>query len=403
MRRKIRLLYVIGTLDVGGSEGQLVQLVTRLDPQRFEPFVCCLASGGPYQGALGAAGVPVEVIGFRGFRIFRHPHKIAAQLFRLVAFIRRIRPDAVHGFLFWAYVIGTFAARMARVPIVVASRRSLGHFKAFKRHYLLLERIANRMTDLVIANSEAVRQDALREEGLPANRVIVVHNGVELGHFGQPRDKGLLESLGVQKGAPVVGVIANFIHYKGHRFFIEGWVSVVQRFPQSVALIVGEGPLKESIEGTVQAMGLRRSVRFLGTRQDVPALLALMDLVVHPSLEEGFSNAILEAMAAGKPVVATAVGGNPEAIAHGETGLLVPPGNGRALAEAIRWLLEHPVEAARFGEAGRRRVAEHFELSAMVRQYEAVYERLVAENCSYDVIEAHSENRAVSRPNRAER
>ncbi len=114
---------------------------------------------------------------------------------------------------------------------------------------------------------------------------------------------------------------------------------------------------------------------------DTPQLLALMDIAVLPSLEEGFPNAVLEAMAAGKPVVATRVGGVPEAVVHGETGLLVPPKDPEALAEAICWLLEHPTEAARFGEAGRRRVTERFELTGMVRQYEAVYERLVAEKC----------------------
>jgi len=128
-------------------------------------------------------------------------------------------------------------------------------------------------------------------------------------------------------------------------------------------------------------MGLRESVRFLGTRHDVPELLALMDMVVHPSLQEGFANAVLEAMAAGKPVVATDVGGNPEAVVQGETGLLVPPRDSRALADAIIWMLDHPDEAARFGETGRNRVADHFEISRMVRQYEELYERLVAEKC----------------------
>ncbi|MGH7378352.1 MAG: glycosyltransferase, partial [Candidatus Methylomirabilales bacterium] len=164
----------------------------------------------------------------------------------------------------------------------------------------------------------------------------------------------------------------------------------------SVALLVGDGPLRQEFEARVQAMGLGPSVRFLGTHQDAPALIALMNLVVHPSLEEGFSNAILEAMAAGKPVVATAVGGNPEAMIHGETGLLIPPGDSQALTEAMLWLLEHPREAARFGEAGRRRVAERFEISAMVRQYEEVYERLVEEKCPERVRGEISAGKTVS-------
>lgn len=378
---RIRLFYLIGTLEVGGAEGQLVQLVTRLDRRRFEPVVCCLSSGGPYVNVLEAAGIPVKVIGFRGFRIFRHPHKVAVQLVRLVRAVRRVRPHVVHGFLFWAYILAAFAARMVRVPVVVASRRGLGHFKANKPHYLALERLANRLTDLVIANSEAVRQDAIREERLPAKKVVVIHNGLALGRLDSSPDAGLRGSLGLEKRGPVVGVVANFIHYKGHQFFLEAWAAAAKQFPTGTALLVGDGPLRREFEARAEAMGLGTSVRFLGTHQDVPALLALMDLVVHPSLEEGFSNAILEAMAAGKPVVATAVGGNPEAVIHKETGLLVPPGDSQALAKAMLWLLEQPREAARFGEAGRRRVAERFEISAMVRQYETVYERLVAEKC----------------------
>jgi glycosyltransferase involved in cell wall biosynthesis len=237
------------------------------------------------------------------------------------------------------------------------------------------------MTDMVIANSEAVRQDAVHQEGLPIDKITVIHNGLEASRFDIPPNDELRRFLNFQKGAPVVGVIANFIYYKGHQFFLDAWASVVEKFPEAVVLLVGDGPLRQEFEGKVDAMGLKESVRFLGTRQDVPELLAIMNVVVHPSLEEGFSNTILEAMAAGKPVLATDMGGNPEAVVQGETGLLVPPRDSRALADAIIWMLDHPDEAARFGEAGRHRVAEHFEISRMVRQYEELYENLVAERC----------------------
>ncbi len=381
---KIKVLYVIGTLDVGGTERQVVELALRLDRSRFEPLVCCLSSGGPLQVMLEAEGVPVFMVGFPGLRksiggLIGIIPEILRSLNRFRAFISRYRPEIVHGLLFWAYVIGAFVARVSRVPVVVASRRSLGYFKASKPHYLFLERIANWMTDLVIANSEAAREDAMRRERLLPNKIIVIHNGVDPGRFASFPDQDLRDSLGLSKNGPVVGVVSNFIHYKGYKFFLEGWASVVKKFPEGAALLIGDGPLRGEFEAMAQGVGLSDSVRFLGMRQDVPALLALMGLLVHPSQEEGFSNAILEAMAAGKPVVATAVGGNPEAVVHGKTGLLVPPRDSEALAKAMLWLLEHPNDAAEFGEAGRRRVTERFEISAMVRQYEAVYERLVGE------------------------
>ena len=373
------MLYIISTLEVGGAEGQLVRLVTGLDRHRFEPAVCCLSSDGPYREALDAAGIPVVTIGFTGFGdLRRHPSRVVRPLMKLVRSIRGLRPDVVHGFLFWAYVLGTLAARLAGVRVVVTSRRSLGVFKASRPHYLLLERMANRLTDVIVANSEAVRQDTLSQEHIASEKVMVIHNGIKMDCYQLPCNDRLRQSEGLVAKSPVVGVIANFIHYKGHRYFFEAWATVARRYPNAVALLIGDGPDRSEFEAQVSSMGISQSVRFLGTRRDIPQLLALMDLLVHPSLEEGFSNAILEAMAAGKPVVATAVGGNPEAVLHGVTGLLVPPRDGHALAEAVLWLVEHPDEAAAFGRAGRERAAQHFDLRVMVRQYERLYERLVS-------------------------
>jgi glycosyltransferase involved in cell wall biosynthesis len=379
--RPIKLLYVIGTLEVGGTERQLVEIVSRLDRTRFEPVVCCLSAGGPLEERLRREGITVHVVGFRGFSVVRNLAKVIRQLIRLVRVVRAEAPVIVHGLLFWAYVLGTFAARLVRVPVVIASRRSLGHFKAGKTHYLWIERAANAMTDLIIANSEAVRADVLRQEQVPARKVIVIYNGLDAERYQVGADQALRSSLRLAPGTAVVAVIANFIHYKGYEYFLDAWSAVVRRCPDAVALLVGDGPLRASCEQRASAAGLGPRVRFLGTRPDVPRLLALADVLVHPSTEEGFSNAILEAMAAGRPVVAAAVGGNPEAIVNGETGLLVPARDSRSLADAIVWMIEHPADAKRFGEAGRRRVAEVFDLSAMVRRYEEVYERLAFEKC----------------------
>jgi glycosyltransferase involved in cell wall biosynthesis len=322
--------------------------------------------------------VPVHSFGLRGLAVWRQPLAVGRRIGRLVAALRRDRPDVVHGFLFHGYVLGALAGRWAGAPVVVASRRSLGNFKKGKPHYRLGEQVVNRLTDLVIANSEAVRADSLRREGLPPERVIVIHNGLEPGRFARPPEADLRRHLGLDKAPVVVGVVANFIPYKGHRFFLDAWAEVVARTPEAVALLVGDGAGRREIEARAAALGLGGSLRFLGSRLDVPEILGVVDILVHPSLEEGFCNAILEAMAAGKPVVATAVGGNPEAVVEGETGLLVPPGDGPALAEAIGWLLDRPEQAGAFGHAGRRRVVERFELSRMVTQYEAVYDRLLA-------------------------
>jgi glycosyltransferase involved in cell wall biosynthesis len=372
MKKKIRVLYTIGTLDIGGAEGQLVRLVTHLNPNKFEPVVCCLSSAGPYRKALDDAGIPVKVIGFTG-----SPHRDLIHLLRLTGYMRRIKPDIVHGFLFWAYIIGTFAARMAGIPVVIASRRSLGNFKADKSHYLIIERIVNRMTDLIVANSEAVKQDVIYQEKVPAKKVRVIYNGIDTLLYKAPSAPTLKAALGIPEKARVVGVVANLIYYKGHKYFLDAWASVVKKFPESICLFVGDGSLRDELEAIVKQKGFIESVLFLGTRRDVPLLISLMDLVVHPSLEEGFSNAILEAMAAGKPVVATSVGGNIEAIVHGETGILVEPADPESLAAAINYLLEYPQSRLSMGEAGRKRILKRFGLARMTGETETLYEELI--------------------------
>ncbi|MBI3780859.1 MAG: glycosyltransferase [candidate division NC10 bacterium] len=396
MRTVNKILYIIGSLDIGGSEQQLIKLAVGLDRSRFNPVVCCLSKHGALRDELTKHGVRVEIVSFRGLSFFRHLPRVLLQLGRLVLFIKRERPDIIHCILFWAYIIGTYAAKMAGVPIVIASRRGLGHFKANKPHDLFLERLANQMTDLIVANSEAVKEDVIREEKVEPSRIRVIHNGVDLSLYDVQPETALRTSLGIPERARVIGVVANLIHYKGHGFFLRACQEIKRKHPATKFLLIGEGPLRGELMALAKGLELESDVLFLGSRPDVPRLLALMDVVVLPSLEEGFPNAVLEAMAARKPVVASRVGGVPEAVVHGETGILVPPKDPAALAEAIRWLLEHPVEAARFGEAGRHRVAERFDLSTMVLQYEVVYERLVGEKCSDNVSKKHASGGTIS-------
>ena len=376
----IRIVYLVVGLEIGGTERQVTDLVLALDRTRFEPRVCCLVTGGPLELLLRERDVPVDVVGLPRPRSFVHglgsTPGLAWGLTRLWRVLARERPDIAHGFLYWSYTLGACVARAARVPVVLASRRSLGHPRTSQRGYRTLTRLGNLATDLVIANSEAVRRHALHADGVDPERVVIIPNGVDLQRFGGRPDPSLRASLGLDAGTPIVGVTANLLDYKGHGYFLEAWRNLRSAYPKAQAILMGDGPLREELEGRIRALDLGGSVRLLGSRPDVPALLTLVDLVVHPSLEEGFPNAVLEAMAAGKPVVATSVGGTPEAVVHGETGLLVPARHSGALAEAMIRVLTCPAEARALGEAGRRRVAERFGLAAMVQRHEALYERL---------------------------
>jgi glycosyltransferase involved in cell wall biosynthesis len=237
------------------------------------------------------------------------------------------------------------------------------------------------LADRVVANSEAVRQDAIGTEDLPPEKVSVIYNGLDLARYDRVADetvRGLRQQLGLGAG-PVVIVVANLIAYKGHEYFLQAWAQVCRVFTDGVALLVGDGPVRKEREADARALGLEPRVRFLGIRRDVPALLAAADLLVHPSLQEGFCNAVIEAMAAARPVVATDVGGNREAVVDGETGLLVPAADPDRLAAATLGVLEQPDRGAAWGRAGRRRAVERFQQSRMVMEYQTLYTDLLAQ------------------------
>ncbi len=386
---RIPILFVIGTLDIGGAETQLVEMVRELDP-RFDPAVCCLTSSGPLAQRLEDAGIPVTTMGFRGpkrgyWRFLPSIAKVPFDLVRFALCVRAHRPLIVHGVLLHAYVLGAFAGRLTGVPVIVASRRSLSLFKQGRPILQWSERLANRWTDLIVANSEAVRRDAIETEHLPPDKVVVIHNGLDIERYMRTPDAeidALRRDLRLGAG-PVVIVLANLIAYKGHEYFLRAWADVCRRWPDATALIVGDGVVRAAREADARELGIAANVRFLGTRRDVPALLAVADLLVHPSLQEGFCNALIEAMAAGKPVVATDVGGNREAVVHGETGLIVAARDAQALAAAMLDVLARPDRGAALGRAGRRRAVERFQRSHMVPQYEALYDDLLARHPSH--------------------
>lgn len=375
-RRRKKILFVISTLEVGGTERQLVAMLSRFDRERFEPAVCVLSPGGVLEEEVRSLGVGLHVIPLRGLSPVRHLPPIVSLIWRLLKVVRSEKPDLIHGLLFWDYVLAACAGRLARVPAVVAGRRSLSRSRP--RKYLVLERFVNRLTDLVIANSEAVREDTIRRERLPAQKVRVIHNGIDLDRFDQGGlDGGPAGLPELAAGPHVVAVVANFLKYKGHLLFLEAWAEAIRQVPGAFAVLVGDGPTRRAVEEAARTTGMADRVFFAGMRHDVPAILRAVALYVHPSEEEGFSNAILEAMAAGRPVVATKVGGTPEAVIHGQTGLLVRPGDSRELARAIVRVLAHPDDARRMGEAGRRRIAEEFTIDMMVERYQCLYDELL--------------------------
>lgn len=369
--------FVLTSLGIGGAEGQFSRLAMALARRGYHVTVVCLQDDTPTARALRAQGIPVDVCAAASGGTARRSTALLAGFVRVVRRWRRQRPDIVHGVLVHGYLFGGLAAWLVGVSVLVSSRRSLGHFK--ERQWLLraLEWLVNRRTVLVIANSEAVRHDTLRREGLASDKVIVIPNGLQGDRVAARSRVQVRQAFGVAETTPVAIAVANLIHYKAHDVLVDAWQRVVATVPDAMLWIVGEGPERESITKAIAAAGLSSRVRMLGSRTDVPDLLAAADVLVHPSREEGFSNALLEAMAAGLPVVAANVGGNREAVVAEATGLLVPADDAAGLAEAtIRLLVDRDL-AHRYGAAGRERVAEHFSEARMIEAYDQVYRRLV--------------------------
>lgn len=367
-----RVVLLIGQLGLGGAELQLVLLAEGLRQRGIEVEVVTLSHGGPRQQDLASLGIPVWRAGFVQMAPWRWRPSLpegypanAAAFVRLVRYLRRFRPQVMHAFLFPAYVIAAPAARAASVPLVVAGRRSMGFFKEGRRRLLAAERVATAMTDLVVANAEAVARDVVRQEHMAASKLVVIRNGVPANAFTRPYPTV------IETNFPIVLCVANLRPEKGHRYLLEAVARLKASGRTCTLLLAGDGMMRAELEAMAARTG--QDVRFLGQRRDIRALLAVADVVVLPSLSEGLSNALLEAMAAGRAIVATDVGGNAEAV--GEAGLLVPVGDVAALAEGMERVLADATLRRRLGSAAADRARSEFSIETMVDRHVQLYQK----------------------------
>jgi glycosyltransferase involved in cell wall biosynthesis len=266
----------------------------------------------------------------------------------------------------------------AGTPIKIMSRRSLSHYQQHWQMAARLERLMHRRMDAVIGNSRAVVRD-LESEGVPTSKIQLIYNGVETS-TARPERAEARRALGIEQDALIGVVIANLIPYKGHKDLIQGLALVAQSLPLGWRILCAgrDESLQSKLECLVAATGLKANIQLLGERTDIPTLLAIADFGVLSSWEEGFSNVILESMAAELPMIVTDVGGNPEAVVHRETGLVVAPRDPAALGEAVLVLAQDPGLRRRLGAAALLRVREHFSIEKCVEAHESLYERLLA-------------------------
>lgn len=369
---RLSVLHVIPELPVGGAETLVFQMARGLDRARFAPAVAVLGALGPMGAEMRAAGLEVVAL-----ERFGRPFRLARLLPALAALMRERRVRIVHTHLYHANYYGRLAALLAPVPVRVASVHNL--YDRVKPHRRWANRWLGERTQVVLAGSARVRADILRWDGIPAARVRVLPYGIDLAPYGEPRDRGgARAALGLPSGAPVIGTVGRLEPQKGHDLLLEAFARLRRERPEARLLLVGDGRERAALEGLAARLGVAEGVRFLGTRRDLPALLPALDAFAFPSRWEGTPLALIAAMAAGVPVVATPVGGVPTVVEEGRTGRLVPVEDVPALAAALGGLLDDPAASRSLAERGRAHVLAHCSVEAMVGELEALYLELAA-------------------------
>jgi len=370
-----RVLHVAESAGWAGGEAYLLKLAAALDPARFRLEVV-VPEPGPLVARLGALGVATHEVALAGRLVS------PAALGALVRVLRARAPAIVQSHGARSNVYTRLAARLARVPVVLSTvHNSLFDYEVSplrRRLYVAAERWTSGLADRVVAVSDAVARDLVQRYGLPPARVVTVKNGIDADAFAAARPPAAVRAeLGLGPGARPIGVAARMTAQKGHAHLLDALPAVLARVPAVVCVLIGDGPLRARLEARARALGVAARCRFTGARADVADLVAALEVVVLPSRSEGLPFALLEAMALGKPVVATTVGGCPEVVEDGRTGWLVPPGDAPALAGAVLRLLEDAPAARAMGARGAARVRAEFSLARMVDALQTLYAALL--------------------------
>jgi glycosyltransferase involved in cell wall biosynthesis len=363
--------YVIGELGKGGAEYQLHELLSRLDRRRFAPSVFVLAGDGYWTEPIRRLGVPVT-------EIVRRRHADPTRLIRLRRALREVAPHILHTIRWSGNSYGRIAAIGLGIPAVIASERA--NLPSRPGWQVALDRLLDRVTDGWLVNAESIAAGLVVRERVPRAKIAVIPNGIDLSRlppFNVDR-AAARDAAGLAPGRWLVAQVGRLTAQKDYPTFLRAAALIAGERPDVDFLIVGEGPLRQELERLAASLGIGSRVRFLGLRHDVPELLAAVDVLVLASVFEGFPNVVLEAMATGAVAVATDVDGARELIASGEHGLLVPPGQPAAVADAVTRLLGDDGLRERLALAARRRVEAEFTVEVMARRTAEAYERWLA-------------------------
>jgi glycosyltransferase involved in cell wall biosynthesis len=373
--KKIRVLVFTNSFRIGGSERQALELIKRVDPARFEITVACFQKDGPL-----LTDLPLAITQPHEFPLerFFHP-STAGHAFRFIRLLKRNHIQVIQCFDFYSNLFAIPLARLAGVPVILASRRDEASMRtpAQRRAELWSYYLATG----VVANAEAIKDQLVRRDRVSSGKVWVIHNGLDVDRFDRHEGSPSEGTVSRRQGL-TVAVVANLRPEKGHFVFLDAAKRLTKSNPQIRFLIVGDGVMRDRIKTRVSELGLTEQVQLTGAVKDIPALLRSVDIAVLPSLKnEGFPNAVMEAMAASVPVVVTDTGGTSELVIDGLTGYMVQPGDAAALGDRIGRLCGDAEMRRKMGEAGRQRIIDHFTSNRIARKFEALYSRLASASC----------------------
>jgi glycosyltransferase involved in cell wall biosynthesis len=353
---------VVEDLKIGGLERVIENITMHLDPEKFRVFVLCLSKGGEIAERLITNRKYVEILGIKNYHS-------PLSLLKVTRWFREKGIKIAHTHAYPAGVLGRVAAIMARVPCIFHHVHST-YLDLNKRNYFI-DRFLSRFTNKVICCSESVKRFVSEREGIPEDKLMVLYNGVpEPELLDTPDIATLKKELGIPEGFRVIGCVASLAPHKGHRYLLEAF----KKIDNAYLLLIGDGSLRGELEKMASNYGISERVIFAGYKKDVTPYIQLMDIVVLPSSErEGLGISIIEAMALSKPVVATNIGGIPELVEDGRTGILVKPKDSDALTEAINRLLKSPELMRKLSVNGRKRYLKIFTLNQMIEKIEELY------------------------------
>jgi len=364
--QQLEVWFLIGMLPIGGSERTLVDLANGLDKSSYSVTVWTIIDDGPLRGELDT-DVRYKTLNASGKWDIRAP----------VRFLREVRaenPDVLQSFLFFDNILARIAGLTSSNVDVITGVREVPEEPSWFRS--VIDKVTLALSDRIVSNSEA-GADHIISRGADPAKVKVVRNGRKITKYANGNKDSLsFDCLNLDSSNPIVGTVGRLVERKGHYDLLEAWPTVLETHPNAQLLIVGDGPERKSLQNRAGELNCSHSICFAGRRDDVPNLLAAMDIFVFPSHYEGLPGALLEAMIAGLPIVTTPVDGNSELVEDGVTGLFVPPNNSQALANQLLNLLSNPELRGTLGANAAEFAKDEFAIMTMISEFESVYEDL---------------------------